>query len=62
MSERLKNEAMSVEEATISNMWEIAAIVELLEHKRLGTKKDLYKVIAESQRKYPRQYPRNPLP
>jgi hypothetical protein len=29
-----KRDSMSVEEATISNMWEIAAIVEVLE--RLG--------------------------
>jgi hypothetical protein len=26
---------MSLEEATVSNMWEIAALVELLEQKRL---------------------------
>ena len=28
-----KCESMSIEEATVSNMWEIAAIVELLERK-----------------------------
>jgi len=28
-----KRESMSIEEATVSNMWEIAAIVELLERK-----------------------------
>ena len=33
-NDRPKREIMSIEEATISNMWEIAAIVEVLE--RLG--------------------------
>lgn len=44
---RPKRETMSVEEGTISNMWEIAVIVELLERKGLGTKQDLYNIIAE---------------
>jgi hypothetical protein len=43
MSEQCpKRETMSLEEATISNMWEIAAIVEVLERKGLCTKQDLY--------------------
>ena len=33
-------DTMSIEEAMISNMWEIAAIVELLEQKGLCTKQD----------------------
>ena len=33
--QRPKRESMSIEEATISNMWEIAAIVEVLERKGL---------------------------
>ena len=33
MNDRPKRETMSVEEATVSNMWEIAAIVEVLERK-----------------------------
>jgi hypothetical protein len=37
-------ESMSLEEATVSNMWEIAAIVEALELKGLCTKKDLYEI------------------
>ena len=45
--ERPKRDSMSFEEATISNMWEIAAIVELLEQKGLCTKQDLYDIIAE---------------
>ena len=31
--DRPKRDSMSIEEATISNVWEIAAIVELLEQK-----------------------------
>jgi hypothetical protein len=51
---RPKRETMSLEEATISNMWEIAAIVEVLERKSLCTKQDLYDIIAEFRRKNPR--------
>ena len=42
-----KRDSMSIEEATISNMWEIAAIVEVLERKGLCTKQDLYDIITE---------------
>ena len=35
------------------NMWEIFAIVELLERKGLCTKQDLYDIIAEFRRKIP---------
>jgi hypothetical protein len=35
---RPKRDSMSIEEATISNMWEIAAIVEVLSRKGLCTK------------------------
>ena len=45
---------MSVEEAAISNMWEIAAIVELLEQTGLCTKQDLHTIIDELRRKNPR--------
>jgi hypothetical protein len=38
---------MSLEEATVSNMWEIAAIVEVLERKDLCSKQDLYDIITE---------------
>ena len=51
--DRPKREAMSIEEATVSNMWEIAAIVEVLERKGLSTKQDLYDIIAEFRRKNP---------
>ena len=53
-NDRPKRDSMSIEEATISNMWEIAAIVELLERKGLCTKHDLYDIITEFRRKNPR--------
>jgi len=54
MSEqRPKRDTMSLEEATISNMWEIAAIVELLEQKGFCTKQDLHTIIDELRRKNP---------
>jgi hypothetical protein len=52
--QRPKRDSMSLEEATISNMWEIAAIVEVLERKGLCTKQDLYDIITEFRRKNPR--------
>ena len=41
MSNRPKRESMSLEEATVSDMWEIAAIVEVLERKGLCAKQYL---------------------
>jgi hypothetical protein len=52
--QRPTRDTMSIEEATISNMWEIAAIVEVLKRKGLGTKLDLYDIIDELRRKNPR--------
>ena len=52
--DRPKRDSMSIEEATVSNMWEIAAIVEVLERKGLCTKQDLYDIITEFRRKNPR--------
>lgn len=52
--QRPKLETMSIEEATVSNMWEIAAIVEVLERNGLCTKEDLYDIITEFRRKNPR--------
>jgi len=55
MSEnRSKRDSMSLEEATVSNMWGIAAIVEVLERKGLCTKQDLYDIITEFRHKNPR--------
>ena len=45
---------MSIEEATVSNMWAIAAIVEVHERNGLCTKHDLYDIITEFRRKNPR--------
>jgi hypothetical protein len=42
---------MTVEEAMVSNMWEIAAIVEVLERKGLCSKQDLHTIIDELRRK-----------
>ena len=53
-TDRPKRESMSLEELAIPNMWEIAAIVELLEKKGLCTKQDLYDIIGELRRKSPR--------
>lgn len=52
--DRPKREIMSLEEATVSNMWEMAAIVEVFERKGLCTKQDLYNIITEFRRKNPR--------
>ncbi len=54
MTDRPKRESMSLEELAISNMWEIAALVEVLERKGLCTKQDLYDIIAELRKKNPR--------
>lgn len=37
-TDRPKRESLSLEEATVSNLWEMAAIVEVLERKGLCTK------------------------
>lgn len=42
---------MSIEEATISNMWEITALVEVLERMGLCTKQDLCDIIAALRQK-----------
>ena len=63
MSDRPKREAMSLEEATISNMWEIAALVELLEQKGICTKQDLVNTVIELRKKNPRaQIPETVFP
>jgi hypothetical protein len=51
--QRPKRDSMSLEEATVSNMWEIAAIVEVLERKGLCTKQDRYGLITEFRRLLP---------
>jgi hypothetical protein len=48
--DRPKRESMSLEEATVSNMWEIAAIVEVLERKGLRQEIPRRVIRTESQR------------
>ncbi len=61
--DRPTRDTMSLEEATISNMWEIAAIVELLEQKGLCTKRDLHTIVDELRRKNPQaQIPETAFP
>jgi hypothetical protein len=43
--DRPTRETMSVEEATVSNMWEMAAIVEVLERKGLCTKQGTHTTV-----------------
>ena len=52
--QRLTGDSISVEEATVPNMWEFAAIVEVLERKCLCTKHDRYDIITEFHHKNPR--------
>jgi hypothetical protein len=51
--DRPKRDTRSLEEATISNKWEIAVIVELLIQKGLCTKQDLHTIVDELRRKSP---------
>ena len=51
--DRPTRDSMSLEEATISNMWEITASVEVLQRKGLCTKQDRYDISAEFRRKNP---------
>ena len=53
-TDRPTRDTMSIEEATISNMWEIAAIVELLGQKGFCTKQELHIIIDELRKKNPR--------
>ena len=48
--DRPKRNSMSVEEATVSSMWEIAAIVEVLERKGLRQEIPRRVIRTESQR------------
>jgi len=51
---RPPGETMSLEETTISNMWEIAEIEDVLERKDLCTKQDRYDIVTEFRRTNPR--------
>ena len=49
--DRPKHGSRSLEKATVSNMWQIAAIVELLEQKGLCAKQGLRTIIDELRQK-----------
>ena len=51
--QRPKRDSMSLEEATVSNMWGIDAIVEVLGRKGLCMKQDPYDIITEFRLKNP---------
>ena len=51
--QRPTRDSMSIEEATVSNMTEIAAIEEVLERKGLCPKDDRYDITTEFRRKNP---------
>ena len=53
-NDRPKRDSMSIEEATISNIREIAAIVEVLERMGLCTRQDRFDIITKFRRKNPR--------
>ena len=46
-------DSMTLEEATVSNMWQMAAVVDVLERKGFCTKQDLYDIITEFRRRNP---------
>ena len=52
-TDRPTRESLSIEEATVSNMWEMVVIVEVLEQKGLCTKQDLHAIIDELRDKNP---------
>jgi hypothetical protein len=55
MAEKLDpKEMVSVEEIAVSNMWEIAAMVELLEQKGVLTRKEVLEMIRTLQERTPK--------
>jgi hypothetical protein len=60
--DRSKRNSMSLEEATVSAMWEIAAIVEVLERKGLSRSKTSTTSSQSSSRESPHQHSCNRLP
>ncbi len=68
MAEKLDpNEIVTLEELAISSMWEMAALVEVLEKKGLLTKQDILDAIRDLRRKnpqarIPREFDKQPEP
>ncbi len=58
MAEKLDpNDLVTIEELAISNMWETAALVELLERKGILTKQGVLAMIQELRRREPTAIP-----
>jgi len=54
MAEKLDpKELLTIEELAISNMWETAALVELLERKGILTRQEIYDTINELRQRHP---------
>jgi hypothetical protein len=53
-TDRPKRETMTIEEATVFNMWEIAAIVEVLERK--GLRQEIPRRVIRTERQRPAWY------
>src|SRR2546422_2052962 len=64
MAEKLDpKELVSIEELAISSMWEIAALVEVLERKGVCTKQEVLDMIQELRRKHHKAVPpAKPIP
>ena len=52
-TDRPARDSTSIQEASVSNMWEIAAIVKVPERKGLCTKQDLYDIMTKFRRLLP---------
>ncbi len=52
-----QKELVTVEEIAISNMWEIPALVEVLERKGVLTRQEIYDAINELRRREPTAIP-----
>lgn len=53
-TDRPKRGTMSLEETTLSNIWEVAAMVEVSDRKGLGTRQGLHTIMNELRHKNPR--------
>ena len=54
MAEKVdRKELVPIEEMAVRNMWEIAALVEVLERKRVLTRQEIYDAIEELRQRHP---------
>ena len=49
-----RNDLVTLEELTLSNLWEVAALIEVLEKKGVMTKQDILDAIRELRQKNPK--------